>query len=82
MADLKKYSVQDLHKEITEKRESLRTFRFGEAGSRHRNVREGRNLRKDIARLLTELNSRKEAPVAKPKAKPVSKKVASKPKKK
>lgn len=62
MADLKKYSVQDLQKEIAEKRESLRTFRFGEAGSRHRNVREGRNLRKDIARLLTEMNTRHEMP--------------------
>jgi ribosomal protein L29 len=77
MADLKKYTVQDLQKEIAEKRESLRTFRFGEAGSRSRNVREGRTLKKDIARLLTEMNSRKEAPATK---KP--KKVASKPKKK
>lgn len=58
MADLSKYSVQDLQKEIVEKREALRVFRFGEAGSRHRNVREGRNLRKDIARLLTEMSSR------------------------
>jgi ribosomal protein L29 len=77
MADLKKYSVADLQKEIAEKRESLRTFRFGEAGSRSRNVREGRTLKKDIARLLTEMNSRKEAP-----AKPKAKKVASKPKNK
>ncbi len=77
MADLKKYSVADLQKEIAEKRESLRTFRFGEAGSRSRNVREGRTLKKDIARLLTELNSRKEQPV-----KPKAKKVASKPKNK
>lgn len=74
MADLKKYSVQDLQKEIAEKREALRLFRFGEAGSRSRNVREGRTLRKDIARLLTELNSRNE--------KKVTKKVASKAKNK
>jgi ribosomal protein L29 len=50
-----------LQKEIAAKRESLRTFRFGEAGTRTRNVREGRNLRKEIARLLTEMNSRKVA---------------------
>lgn len=56
--DFAKYSVDDLHKEIAEKREALRTFRFGSAGSRTRNVREGRNLRKDIARLLTEVNAR------------------------
>ena len=57
--DLKKYSVEDLHKEIADKREALRIFRFGEAGSRSRNVREGRNHRKDIARMLTELSARK-----------------------
>ncbi len=54
MADLKTYTVEDLTKEITQKREALRVFRFGEAGSRTRNVREGRTLRRDIARLLTE----------------------------
>lgn len=59
MADFKKYSVEDLQKEIADKRESLRNFRFGTAGSRTRNTREGRNLRKDIARMLTELTSRK-----------------------
>ncbi len=59
MADLKKYSVEDLHKEIAEKRESLRAFRFGSAGSRSRNTREGRNLRKSVARMLTEVNARK-----------------------
>ena len=48
-----------MQKLIADKREALRVFRFGGAGSRSRNVREGRNLRKDIARLLTELNSRK-----------------------
>lgn len=58
MADITKKSVAELQKEIADKREALRTFRFGEAGTRTRNVREGRNLRKDIARLLTEINSR------------------------
>ena len=56
--DLKKYSIEDLQKEIAKKRESLRTFRFGEAGSRARNVREGRTLRRDIARMLTEIKAR------------------------
>jgi ribosomal protein L29 len=58
MADIKKQSIEDLQKELAAKRENLRTFRFGEAGSRARNVREGRNLRKDIARILTEINAR------------------------
>jgi len=61
MADLKSWSIEDLQKEIATKREALRTFRFGEAGTRTRNVREGRTIRKDIARLLTEMNSRKVA---------------------
>ncbi|HWO07577.1 MAG TPA: 50S ribosomal protein L29 [Candidatus Paceibacterota bacterium] len=56
--DFAKYKIEDLQKEIAEKREALRGFRFGSAGSRSRNTREGRNLRKEIARLLTELNSR------------------------
>jgi len=38
------------------KRESLRLFRFGTAGSTTRNVKEGKNLKKDIARILTEKN--------------------------
>lgn len=56
--DFKKYSTDDIQKEIAEKREALRVFRFGSAGSRSRNTREGRNLRKDIARLLTEARAR------------------------
>ena len=59
MADFKKHSIEDLHKEIAAKRESLRSFRFGGAGSRTRNVREGRTLKRDIARMMTELTTRK-----------------------
>ena len=58
MTDLRKQSTDDLRKTLAEKREALRAFRFGGAGSRTRNVREGRNLRKEIARILTELRSR------------------------
>jgi len=56
-----KYSIDDLRKEIVQKREALRSFRFGSAGSRSRNTREGRNLRKDIARLMTEVSVRRVA---------------------
>jgi ribosomal protein L29 len=59
MADLSSKSVENLQADLIEKREALRTFRFGGAGSRSRNVREGRNLRKDIARILTALNGKK-----------------------
>lgn len=56
-----KHSIEDLQKELRDKREALRTFRFGGAGSRSRDTREGRNLRKEIARVLTEINARKVA---------------------
>jgi ribosomal protein L29 len=58
MEDIKQLSIGDLKKSVSEKREALRAFRFGGAGSRSRNVREGRTLRKEIARILTELHSR------------------------
>tara|TARA_B100000745_G_scaffold130817_1_gene85263 strand:+ start:17760 stop:17942 length:183 start_codon:yes stop_codon:yes gene_type:complete len=58
MTDFKKKSVKDLEKFVREKREALREFRFKSAGSRTRNVREGRNTRRDIARALTERNVR------------------------
>ncbi len=56
--DFKTYTVEDLNKFVSDKREALREFRFGGAGSRSRNVREGRTLRKDIARALTEIRAR------------------------
>jgi len=65
MTDFSKHTTADIEKEIAEKRDALKSFRFGEAGSRARNVREGRNLRKDIARLMTELSTRRVAQKAK-----------------
>lgn len=58
MTDLKTQSIENLQKDIADKREALRVFRFGGSGSRARNVREGRNLRREIARILTELRAR------------------------
>ena len=58
MAEIMQQTIEDLKKSIAEKRAALRVFRFGGAGSRTRNVREGRNLRKEIARILTELRKR------------------------
>ncbi|NCN07999.1 50S ribosomal protein L29 [Candidatus Parcubacteria bacterium] len=46
----------ELVKSLYEKREALRQFRFGLAGSKTRNVKEGANLRKEISRIMTELN--------------------------
>ncbi|MEK7106769.1 MAG: 50S ribosomal protein L29 [Patescibacteria group bacterium] len=59
MNELKTQSTEELLRSVAEKREALRVFRFGGAGSRVRNVREGRNVRREIAQILTEVNSRK-----------------------
>ncbi len=56
--DLKKKDKGELWKLYGDMLISLRNFRFGLAGSKSRNVKEGRNLRKDIARIKTELRSR------------------------
>lgn len=46
----------DLGKMLAEKRESLRLSRFGAAGAKAKNVKEGRGIKKDIARIMTALN--------------------------
>lgn len=46
-------SAPELGKSLSETREKLREFRVGMAGSRVKNVREGRTLRRTIARMLT-----------------------------
>lgn len=56
--DFNKKSDAELAVELQEKRTALREFRFNVAGSKNRNVREGRDLRKTIARYLTEVNRR------------------------
>ena len=47
---------KDLIKSLYEKRVDLREYRFGSAGSKTRNTKESYNLRKEIARIMTELN--------------------------
>ncbi|OGC84538.1 50S ribosomal protein L29 [Candidatus Adlerbacteria bacterium RIFCSPHIGHO2_12_FULL_53_18] len=55
---LNQHSADDLRKLVEEKREELRHLRFAVAGSKNRNVKEAATLRKQIARVLTELNLR------------------------
>jgi len=52
-------SVQDLKKALGVERIALRDFRFSNAGSKARNVKEGNKHKKDIARILTELHKHK-----------------------
>jgi ribosomal protein L29 len=59
MKEFKQKTVADLKKLLGDKKEELRVFRFGSAGSRAKNVKAGRTLRKDIARIETEFSMRK-----------------------
>jgi len=51
-------SDKDLHKELHDLEESLRVFRFAMSGGKAKNPFEGRGLRKEIARISTELSAR------------------------
>ncbi len=55
MKELINKNTSDLNRLIAEKREALRAFRFGSAGSKTKNVKEGRSIRKDIARIMTQI---------------------------
>ena len=54
-----KLSDADLAKTLEEKRTAVRQFRFDITGSKVKNIKEGTNVRKDVARLLTEQRKRK-----------------------
>ena len=49
-------SKTDLTKILYEKREAIKNVRFSTAGSKSRNVKELSTLRKEVARIMTELN--------------------------
>ena len=55
---MKSKKTEDLAKLLSEKRELLRMFRFGISGSKTKNMKEGKGLRKEIAQILTEIASR------------------------
>ena len=58
MKEYKDKTIVDLTRIIAEKREQIRAFRFGSTGSKTKNVKLGRTLRKDIARIMTEFSIR------------------------
>lgn len=58
------YSSDDLMKLVADKREALRTLRFSASGSKNKNVKQARTIRKEIARALTQTSARKHAPAA------------------
>lgn len=58
--DIKKKDISEIEKDLNTLRVNLANFRGNSSGSKQRNVKEGRNIKKDIARLLTEMNSKKQ----------------------
>lgn len=59
MSEYKNKTEKEIAQLLNDKREALRNCRFSISGGKTRNVREGRNTRKEIARLLTEIAGRK-----------------------
>ena len=53
------HTPQELVKLAQDKREELRALRFSVAGSKNRNVKLARGLRKEVARALTQLSSQR-----------------------
>lgn len=56
--EIQKKDEKALAAYVKEKREEVRSFRFGTAGASTRNVRAVRAAKKEIARSLTELTAR------------------------
>lgn len=59
MKELLKKTEKELKQLLAEKREALRVFLFALSGSKTRNLKEGQNLKKEIARIMTLLNKSK-----------------------
>ena len=55
--ELKSKDAQNLHQLLAEYREKLRELRFKDANKQLKNVREIRQVRKTISRILTILNN-------------------------
>lgn len=58
MNEINKQSDKELEKLLFDKRAAVRQFRFDISGSKAKNLKEGANMRKDVARIMTELASR------------------------
>lgn len=56
--ELRKLSEKDLAKLLEEKRLAVRQFRFDVTGSKVKNIKEGGNARKTVARIVTLLSAR------------------------
>ncbi|MCX6755583.1 MAG: 50S ribosomal protein L29 [Candidatus Nomurabacteria bacterium] len=57
--NLKGMKVEELKKNLSELKESLRAIRFKAEGSKSKNVKEQAGIKKSIARIMTELTAKK-----------------------
>jgi ribosomal protein L29 len=57
--NLKGMKKDELQKQLNLLREEIRIIRFKIEGSRSKNVKELANLKKRVARILTEINTKK-----------------------
>jgi ribosomal protein L29 len=57
--NFKEMKEAELQKELVSLKENLRTIHFKAEGSRSKNVKETAVLKKQIARIMTELNAKK-----------------------
>lgn len=57
--DFKTKNKAELIALFKEKKENIRNFHFGISGSKTRNVKEAKKIRKEIAQILTVLSSQK-----------------------
>ncbi len=53
--DYKEKNIEELTKMLAEQREEYRTIRFSGAGARSKDSNAGPKVRKEIARIMTEL---------------------------
>ncbi|MFA5095441.1 MAG: 50S ribosomal protein L29 [Candidatus Paceibacterota bacterium] len=57
--NLKGMKEDELKKRLIDLEENIRVLRFKAQGSKSKNVKESVNLRKQVARILTEINRKK-----------------------
>ncbi|OGI57419.1 hypothetical protein A3B85_01165 [Candidatus Nomurabacteria bacterium RIFCSPHIGHO2_02_FULL_37_13] len=57
--NLKEIKINELKKELAVLQEKIRVIRFKSEGSKSKNVKELGNFKKQIARILTEINHKK-----------------------
>jgi len=71
--ELRQKKVGDLHKLLRSNREELRSLRFSISSEQEKNVRKIRDVKKDIAKVLTILNTKESSPVTSSKSTEVKK---------